>query len=111
MTAWKSLLVWLAAMSADPNSIEEQRPRAHASYRVAYATFAAADDPEPTPQPAPPNPSPKPTPRPTREPAPVCKCGGTCSLDCSCGCRGPKAAAGTPCPDGKCQKPSAPRGG
>jgi len=105
-TLWRGIVAWLAAMSADPNAIDQERPKAHASYRVAYATFATADDPEPQPQPAPP----KPTPRPTREPAPVCPCGGACSPECSCGCRGPKAAAGLPCPDGTCPKPPALRG-
>ena len=105
MSAWKSLVAWLAAMSADPDAIERERPKAYAAYRVAYATFAPADDSEPQPAP------PKPTPRPTRGPAPACKCGGVCSLKCSCGCHGPKAAAGIPCPDGTCPKPPSPRGG
>ena len=105
MSVWKSLVAWLAAMSADPNAIDQERPKAHASYRVAYATFAPADDPEPKPAP------PKPTQRPTRDPAPACKCGGGCSLKCSCGCHGPKATAGIPCPGGTCPKPPSPRGG
>jgi hypothetical protein len=103
VTAWKYLLVWLAALSADPNAIEQERPRAYASYRVAYATFAPADDPEPLPQPEPP----KPTPRPTRDPAPACPCGGACTESCTCGCRG----AG-PCVNGTCPaaKPRTPGG-
>jgi hypothetical protein len=89
---WRGLLAWLAAMSADPDAIERERPKAYASYRVAYATFATADDPQPSPQPAPPKP---PAPRPTREPV-ACQCGGACSAACTCGCHGD-------CPDGKCR--------
>jgi len=99
MTIYRTILAFLAALSADPNAIEQERPRAYASYRVAYATFAPADDSEPKPQPEPP----KPTPRPTREPAAVCPCGGACSAACSCGCRG----AG--CPNGNCPIPAKPR--
>lgn len=97
MTIYRSIVAFLAALSADPNAIEQERPKSYASYRVAYATFAPADDPEPTPAP------PKPTPRPTREPAPVCPCGGACTAACTCGCRG----AG--CPTGTCPIPSKPR--
>ena len=98
MTIYRSMVAFLAALSADPNAIEQERPKAYASYVVAYATFAPADDAEPTPAP------PKPTPRPTREPAPVCPCGGTCSAACSCGCRGTGA-----CASGTCPIPSKPR--
>lgn len=107
MTVWRSIVAWLAAMSADPHAIEQERPKAHAAYRVAYATFAPADDPEPTPPP-PPAP-PKPTPRPTRDPVRVCKCEGACSPACTCGCHGAKA--GAPCPDGTCPKSADIRGG
>ncbi|MEI8369745.1 MAG: hypothetical protein WCJ31_15025 [Planctomycetia bacterium] len=109
MTAWKSLLVWLAAMSADPDAIERERPKAHASYRVAYATFATfatADEPEPSPQPAPP----KPTPRPTRESAVACPCGGACSAACTCGCHGAAAKAAGKCANGTCPLPVESRG-
>jgi hypothetical protein len=103
---WRGILAWLAAMSADPDAIERERPKAYASYRVAYATFAPADDPEPQPQPAPP----KPTPRPTRESAVACPCGGACSAACTCGCHGAAAKAAGKCANGTCPLPVESRG-
>ena len=92
MTIYRSIVAFLAALSADPHAIEQERPRAYASYRVAYATFAPADDPDPTPAP------PKPTPRPTRESTVACPCGGACSAACTCGCHGVGACANGTCP-------------
>lgn len=104
MTLWRSFVAWLAAMSADPSAIDAEMPRAHASYRLAYATFAPADDLQPGPVPTPPAP---PAPRPTRDPAPkACRCGGPCSPACSCGCSSVLSPVRTPCPDGKCPLPS-----
>ena len=61
MTIYRTLLAWLAAMSADPHDIDRAKAKSFASVSAAYATFAPLD-----PAPAP--------------PAPVdeCGCGGTC---------------------------------
>lgn len=88
MTIWRSLLAWLASLSADPAEIDREAPRAAAAVAAAYATFAPGGPP-----PAPPGP-----------PAPPakCACGGKCQggiyrpdgriemrceKDCACGCR------------------------
>ena len=101
MTIWRTLLAWLAALSADPAAIDAEAPRAAAAVAAAYATFAPA-----APAPAPPAPA-------------GCGCGGKCSggiyrpdgriemkceANCPCGCR--KAGAAKPCSDGKCQPTS-----
>ena len=82
-TYWHSMLAWLAALSADPQEIDREHPRAAAAVAAAYAAFAADSAPAP-PAPA------------------VCGCGGKCSggiykpdgriemkceKDCPCGCR------------------------
>lgn len=95
MTLWRTLLAWLAALSADPAAIDADPPRAYAAYRTAYAALAPGDD---QPQPDPPAPTPPPAPRPTREPI-ACRCGGPCSPKCACGCQ---------CPDGRCGTTSPP---
>ena len=84
MTIYRSLLSWLAALSADPAEIDREPPRAAAAVAAAYATFAP--ETAPTPQPAPAK----------------CGCGGKCAngqykpdgrivmaceKDCPCGCR------------------------
>ena len=85
MTLWRSLLAWLASLSADPAEIDREAPRAAAAVAAAYATFSPAAPTPPTP------------------PAPAgCACGGKCSggiyrpdgriemrceKDCPCGCR------------------------
>ena len=104
MTAWRSLLAWLAALSADPAAIDAEAPRAAAAVAAAYATFAPAE-----PAPAPPAPA-------------GCGCGGKCSggtykpdgrivmqceKDCPCGCR--KAAAGSSAACKDCPTSPAPK--
>jgi hypothetical protein len=106
MSVWKSLVAWLAAMSADPAEIDRVPARSYAAVSAAYATFAPADDPEPTPPPAPP----KPTPRPTRESAVACPCGGACSAACTCGCHHAAAKAAGKCVNGTCPLPVESRG-
>lgn len=108
MTAWRSLVAWLAALSADPVELDREPARSYAAVSAAYATFAPVE-----PTPAPPSP-----------PGPQeCACGGKCVnnrfrpdgviwQDCAPGCKScSKRAAGAPCPDGTCPKPPAPRGG
>ena len=83
MSLWRTLLAWLAALSADPAEIDREHPRAAAAVAAAYATFAEGD-PEPAPPPA------------------ACACGGKCQAgvyrpdgriemrcekDCPCGCQ------------------------
>ena len=104
MTVWRTLLAWLAALSADPAEIDREHPRAAAATAAAYATFAPAD-----PEPAPPPPAP-----------PACACGGKCAngvyrpdgriemrceKDCPCGCQ-KKAAASVVAPCPTCKPPS-----
>jgi hypothetical protein len=84
MTLYRSLLAFLASLSADPAEIDREHPRAAAAVAAAYATLAPETAPTPPPAPA------------------RCGCGGTCSSgiyrpdgriemkcekDCSCGCR------------------------
>lgn len=84
MTPWRTLLAWLASLSADPAEIDREQPRAAAAVAAAYATFAPDDAPAPPPAPA------------------VCGCGGKCvngvyrpdgriemqcDPKCACGCR------------------------
>lgn len=83
MTLYRSLLAWLASLSADPAEIDREAPRAAAAVAAAYATFAP-DAPAPPPAPA------------------ACGCGGKCvngvykpdgriemkcEANCACGCR------------------------
>ena len=122
MTIWRSLLAWLAALSADPAAIDAEAPRAAAAVAAAYATFG---DAAPAPAPTPPGPSQCPCGgrcngtgiyRPDGRiemrcspgcrtcsrsvVVPECPCGGGCSPACSCGCR---------CPDGRCPTSPAPK--
>ena len=60
MTIYRSLLAWLAALSADPAEIDREAPRAAAAVAAAYASFA------PETSPAPP-------------PIQACGCGGKCA--------------------------------
>ena len=84
MTLYRSLLAWLAALSADPAEIDREAPRAAAAVAAAYATFAPEAAPTPPPAPA------------------ACACGGKCAngqykpdgrivmqceKNCPCGCR------------------------
>ena len=90
MTLYRSLLAFLASLSADPAEIDREPPRAAAAVAAAYASLAP--ETAPTPPPAPP-----PTPSPTK-----CGCGGkcangqyrpdgrivmSCEKDCACSCR------------------------
>lgn len=84
MTIYRSLLAFLAALSADPAEIDREAPRAAAAVAAAYATFAPETAPAPPPAPA------------------ACGCGGKCESgqyrpdgrivmecesNCACGCR------------------------
>ena len=83
MTLYRSLLAFLASLSADPAEIDREAPRAAAAVAAAYSTFA------PETSPAPP-------------PIQVCGCGGKCEsgqykpdgkivmkceTNCACSCR------------------------
>ena len=84
MTLYRSLVAFLASLSADPAEIDREPPRAAAAVAAAYATFAPETAPTPPPAPA------------------ACGCGGKCEngqyrpdgkivmkceKDCSCSCR------------------------
>lgn len=105
MTLWRTLLAWLAALSADPAAIDTEPPRSYAAVTAAYATFA----PDAPPPPAPPAP---------RE----CPCGGTCKgtgvyrpdgrieMKCEPGCKTCPKSVLAPCPTGNCPAPARPAG-
>lgn len=91
---WRSLLAFLASLTADPVAIDREAPRAAAAVAASYSQFAKAEAP---------------TPAPTPKPGDCCSgCKGTgyithgdghrtaCPCPSSCKCK--KAA----CPDGKC---------
>jgi hypothetical protein len=84
MTLYRSLLALLASLSADPQEIDREPPRAAAAVAAAYASLAPEVAPTPTPAPA------------------KCGCAGKCQAgiyrpdgriemrcekDCPCGCR------------------------
>jgi hypothetical protein len=104
MTIWRSLVAWLAAVSADPSAVAVEDARCQAAVIAAYAA-AAPDSPAPGPKP------PAPAPNPPGGKCPVgCKCGGSggipngrvvepCPCPASCSC---KAAKGVP-PCEKCK--------
>ena len=84
MTLYRSLLAFLASLSADPAEIDREAPRAAAAVAAAYATFAPDVAPTPPPAPA------------------ACGCGGkcvegqyrpdgrivmACEKNCACSCR------------------------
>jgi hypothetical protein len=86
MTLYRSLLAFLASLSADPAEINREPPRAAAAVAAAYASLAPDAAPTPPPPPAPAK----------------CGCGGKCSngiyrpdgriemkceANCPCGCR------------------------
>jgi len=86
MTIYRSLLAFLASLSADPAEIDREPPRAAAAVAAAYASLAPEAAPTPPPAPAPGK----------------CGCGGkcvdgrykpdgkiimACEKDCPCGCR------------------------
>jgi hypothetical protein len=84
MTLYRSILAFLASLSADPQEIDREPPRAAAAVAAAYASLAPEVAPTPTPAPA------------------KCACGGKCQggiyrpdgriemrceKDCPCVCR------------------------
>jgi len=84
VTIYRSILAFLASLSADPAEIDREPPRAAAAVAAAYASLAPEVAPTPPPAPA------------------KCGCGGkcangqyrpdgkivmSCEKDCSCGCR------------------------
>ena len=84
MNLYRSILAFLASLSADPADVHREPPRAAAAVAAAYATFAPDVAPTPPPAPA------------------ACGCGGKCvagvyrpdgriemkcEKNCSCGCR------------------------
>jgi hypothetical protein len=84
MTLYRSILAFLASLSADPQEIDREPPRAAAAVAAAYASLAPEVAPTPLPAPA------------------KCGCSGKCSggiyrpdgriemkceRDCPCGCR------------------------
>ena len=86
MTIYRSLLAFLASLSADPAEIDREPPRAAAAVAAAYASLAPEVAPTPPPAPAPAK----------------CACAGKCAegrykpdgrivmqcqKDCPCGCR------------------------
>jgi len=52
MNAWRSLLAFLASLSADPAEIDREPPRAAAAVAAAYASLAPNTAPTPPPSPA-----------------------------------------------------------
>jgi hypothetical protein len=86
MNLYRSILAFLASLSADPAEIDRESPRAAAAVAAAYSTFAPDTSPAPTP-------------------IQTCGCGGkcesgqyrpdgkivmACDKDCPCGCRKPR---------------------
>jgi hypothetical protein len=84
MTLYRSILAFLASLSADPAEIDREPPRAAAAVAAAYASLAPEVAPPPPPAPA------------------KCGCGGKCAAgiyrpdgriemkceaNCPCGCR------------------------
>ena len=84
MTLYRSLIAFLASLSADPAESDREPPRAAAAVAAAYASLAPETAPTPPPAPA------------------ACACGGKCAAgvykpdgriemkceaDCPCGCR------------------------
>jgi hypothetical protein len=84
MTVYRSLLAFLASLSADPAEIDRETPRAAAAVAAAYASLAPETAPTPPPAPG------------------KCGCGKKCvngvyrpdgriemkcEADCPCGCR------------------------
>jgi len=84
VTLYRSLLAFLASLSADPAEIDREPPRAAAAVAAAYASLAPEVAPTPPPAPA------------------ACACGGkcvngqfkpdgrivmSCEKNCPCGCR------------------------
>ena len=45
MTIYRSIVAFLAALSADPAAIDQERPRAAAAVAVAYAQVATEEPP------------------------------------------------------------------
>lgn len=120
MSIWRTIVAWLAALSADPAAIDLEGARSAAAVAAAYAAMRP-EDPAP---PAPPKPAECPCGgrcengrykpdgaiwqpcapgcRSCQPRASACRCGGNCSVACSCGCRSVLDRAGTNCPGGTC---------
>ena len=49
MNAWRTLLAFLASLTADPAEIDREPPRAAAAVAAAYASFATETSPTPPP--------------------------------------------------------------
>ena len=49
MTLYRSILAFLASLSADPQEIDREDPRAAAAVAAAYSTFAPETSPSPPP--------------------------------------------------------------
>jgi hypothetical protein len=84
MTLYRSIIAFLASLSADPAEIDREPPRAAAAVAAAYASLAPEVAPTPPPAPS------------------ACACGGKCvngvykpdgriemkcEANCPCGCR------------------------
>lgn len=65
MTLWRSLVVWVASLAADPVAVAEEDQRCHAAVAAAYASMVTDAERPPAP-PVPPVP-----------PAKKCSCNGT----------------------------------
>lgn len=50
---WRFLMALLASLSAEPQAVDREHPRAAAAVAAAYATFATEADPAPSPTPGP----------------------------------------------------------
>jgi hypothetical protein len=50
---WQTILAWLVWLSADPQAIDREAPRAAGAVAVAYAPFAPESAPAPGPAPKP----------------------------------------------------------
>lgn len=98
MSLWQTLIAWLVWLSADPQALDLEAPRAAAAVAAARASML----PE-APAPAPPAPA-------------DCDCGKSCvrgvwkpdgkiEQRCACQCDRCKAERAKACPTGTCPKP------
>lgn len=105
---WRTMLAWLASLSADPTALDREAPKASAAVMAAYAAQAAEQTPDAVPTPAP-------------ETKCCSECGGkgyvvqpdghrtSCPCPPTCHCK--RASVSTSkspgCADGKCPAPGA----
>lgn len=103
MTFWRWLIAFLTWLSADPQAVDLEHPRAAAAVSAARASMVVDSSPAPSPAPV------------------ACDCGQTCVRGvwkpdgrveqicrCQCDrCKRSRAAGLVPasCPDGRCPKP------